>query len=76
MCQMCLLDLTKLLGKLTSTVIAVLPAPLHYRQVQRDQIKNLLREKELLPVSNISFKRGNWGNCNGGSKSKSLGSRF
>lgn len=43
--QVSILQLTKLLGKLTSTAVAVLPAPLHYRHIQRDQIKNLLLKK-------------------------------
>ena len=38
-----LIELTKLLGKLTSTAIAILPAPLHYRQLQRSHIKQLLK---------------------------------
>ena len=35
--------LAKLIGKLTATVLAVLPAPLHYRQLQMLRTKALLR---------------------------------
>eukprot|EP00111_Clytia_hemisphaerica_P005046 TCONS_00014513-protein len=37
------MDLTKLLGRLTSSAVAVLAAPLHYRKIQRCQIKALIR---------------------------------
>ena len=35
--------LSKLIGRLTSTVLAILPAPLHYRQLQMLRSKALLR---------------------------------
>ena len=34
-------DLAKLLGTLTSTAVAILPAPLYMRYLQRQQIHNL-----------------------------------
>ncbi len=36
-------DLSKLIGKLTATVLAVLPAPLHFRQLQMLRTKALLQ---------------------------------
>ena len=34
-------DLAKLLGTLTSTTVAILPAPLYMRYLQRQQIHNV-----------------------------------
>jgi hypothetical protein len=38
--------LAQLVGKLTASVLAVLPAPLHYRQLQMLQAKSLLRSNQ------------------------------
>jgi len=40
-----ILELTKLLGKLTSSAVAVLAAPLHYRKIQRSQINALWKSQ-------------------------------
>ena len=34
--------LSKLIGRLSSTAIAVLPAPIHYRHLQHQQIQKLI----------------------------------
>lgn len=43
--QVSIRDLTKLLGLLSSSAVAVLPAPLQYRAIQSQQIKELSRHK-------------------------------
>ena len=48
--------LSQIIGKLTSTMQAVLPAPLHYRHLQMLQVKGLLEGKEYNSVVPLNME--------------------
>lgn len=48
--------LSQIIGKLTSTMQAVLPAPLHYRHLQMLQVKDLLEGKEYNSVVPLNME--------------------
>ena len=48
--------LSQIIGKLTSTMQAVLPAPLHYRHLQMLQVKGMLEGKECNSVVSLDME--------------------
>ena len=56
-------DVTKILGRLTSAAVAVLPAPLQYRYLQRNQITELSQTgsfEEKITLSNLAKGELDW----------------